>query len=129
MKESGRHEIYIRNFIKRHPDIILKSYASLEAKINYITRTLNRQLNAERTFPLILHYSYNKVIRPRGDLLKDRVGYFDLKEAFCHSDEAFCKHWGIDLSELKDAKAKRHRTNDDEKDILWKYVHSREHLR
>lgn len=129
MKESGRHEIYIKNFIKRHPDIILKSYASLEAKITYLTRTLNRQLPEERTFPLILHYSYNKVIRPRGDLLKDRVKHFDLKEAFCHSDASFCKHWGIEPSELKEAKAKRFRENDNEKDILWKYVHTRNHLR
>jgi len=34
-RESGRDEIYIRNFIKRHPDILLKSYGSLEAKISY----------------------------------------------------------------------------------------------
>lgn len=59
MKESGRHQIYMRNFIKRHPDIILRSFASLEAKINYFTRTLNRQLREERSFPLILHYNYN----------------------------------------------------------------------
>jgi hypothetical protein len=85
----------------------MRSYASLEAKINYISRTLNRNLRQERAFPLVLHYNYNQVIRPRGDLLKDRVQDFDLNDAFSGSDDQFCKHWGIDRSELEEAKAKR----------------------
>lgn len=32
---SGRDKIYIRNFVKRHPDIMLKSFSSFEAKISY----------------------------------------------------------------------------------------------
>lgn len=41
-RESGKDDIYIRNFIKRHPDVVMKSYASLEAKISYFQRNLNR---------------------------------------------------------------------------------------
>lgn len=37
-----RTDCYIKNIIKRHPDMLLKSYASMEAKINYIKRNLNR---------------------------------------------------------------------------------------
>lgn len=93
--------------------------------MNYLQRTLNRQLKGERSFPLILHYSYNGVLRPRGDILKDRVNYFDLTEAFAHPDDNFCKHWKIDKSDLKQSKARRWRANDDEKDILWQYVHTK----
>ena len=38
-------------------------------------------------------------------------------------DAAFCKHWGIDPIELKQAKHQRHRANDLERDYLWSYVH------
>lgn len=102
----------------------MKSLASLEAKLNYLQRTLNRQLKNDRSFPLVLHFSYNKVLRPRGDMLKDRVNYFDLREAFAHPDENFCKHWGIDVADLNQSKAKRYRQNDEEKDILWQYVNT-----
>jgi len=36
--------IFIRNLFRRHPDMFLKSYASMEAKVNYLKRNLNRQL-------------------------------------------------------------------------------------
>ena len=57
-------------------------------------------------------------------MLKDRVNYFDLREAFAHPDENFCKHWGIDVADLNQSKAKRYRQNDEEKDILWQYVNT-----
>ena len=38
----SRNDTYIRNLIRRHPDLFLKSFASMEAKVFYITRTLNR---------------------------------------------------------------------------------------
>lgn len=37
-----RTECYLRNLIKRHPDMFLKSYASMEAKVSYMKRNLNR---------------------------------------------------------------------------------------
>jgi hypothetical protein len=40
--QSGRDRIYMRNFVKRHPDIMIKSMSSLEAKISYLSRNLNR---------------------------------------------------------------------------------------
>jgi hypothetical protein len=57
-----RSETYIRNLFKRHPDLFLLSLASMEAKVLYIKRTLNRQLQKEKSFPLLLHYNYNEVI-------------------------------------------------------------------
>lgn len=38
-------------------------------------------------------------------------------------DATFCEHWGIDMSKLKEAKEKRYRPNDVERDYLWAYVH------
>ena len=100
-KESGRDDIYIRNFVKRHPDILLKSMGSLEAKISYFQRNLNRQLKQEKSFPLVLHYNYNQVIRPRGDILLEKVKYFDFQNAFHLSDEQFCEEWGVDPADLE----------------------------
>jgi hypothetical protein len=37
-----RSETYIRNLFKRHPDLFLMSLASMEAKVSYIKRNLNR---------------------------------------------------------------------------------------
>lgn len=39
---SGRDSTYLRNFIKRHPDIVMKSYSSLVAKILYLQKGLFR---------------------------------------------------------------------------------------
>ena len=55
----NRSETYIRNLFKRHPDLFLKSLASMEAKVSYIKRNLNRQLQKEKAFPLLLHHSYS----------------------------------------------------------------------
>jgi hypothetical protein len=41
-KESGRDNIYLANMIRRHPDLIMKSLVSMETKVNYIQRDLNR---------------------------------------------------------------------------------------
>ena len=121
---SDMNATYLKNFIKRHPDIVMKSYASMEAKVTYLQRNLNRTLKLERSFPLILHYNYNQVIRPRGDILKDRLGVnnFDLREAFGHTDENVCKHFGIDPEELRQAQKKRNRKNNVESDKMWVQV-------
>ena len=55
----NRSETYIRNLFKRHPDLFLKSLASMEAKVSYIKRNLNRQLQKEKAVPLLLHHSYS----------------------------------------------------------------------
>jgi hypothetical protein len=125
-QESGRDDVYIKAFIKRHPDIVLKSYASLDAKINYIARNMNRNLRQEKSFPLILNYNYNQVIRPRGDLLMEKLGVrpFDLHLAFAYDDEKFCSYWGIDIKKLQAAKKKRAARGAEEKDVMWQYVDS-----
>ena len=35
-KSTKISDVYMRNLIRRHPDIFLRSMASFEAKINYI---------------------------------------------------------------------------------------------
>jgi hypothetical protein len=35
---------------------------------------------------MLLMHSYNKVIHPRGSLLKAKLNYFDLEKAFFTSD-------------------------------------------
>ena len=86
-------------------------------------RTLNRNLKRERAFPLVLVSNYNEVIRPRGELLKDKVPNFELEKAFFHSDYKFCKHWGISMDELRAAKRKREKKiKKTEKEVLWKYI-------
>jgi len=55
----NRSETYLKNLFKRHPDLFLKSLASMEAKVSYIKRNLNRQLQKEKAFPLLLHYNYS----------------------------------------------------------------------
>lgn len=55
----GRSDTYITNLFKRHPDMFLMSLASMEAKVSYIKRNLNRQLPKEKAFPLLLHYNYS----------------------------------------------------------------------
>ena len=98
--------------------------SSLDAKISYVSRDLNRNLKEERAFPLLLHCNYNEVIKPRSDILKDRVGYFDLGEAFFATDEEFCERWAISPEELEGAKALRFREDNSEREILWRYVNA-----
>ena len=35
-------DIYLRNLFRRHPDMFMRSFGSMKAKVNYLTRTLNR---------------------------------------------------------------------------------------
>ena len=49
----------------------------MEAKITYLIKGLGRPPIQEKTFPLILKFNYNAIIRPRSELLKDRVKYFE----------------------------------------------------
>ena len=76
----------------------------MEAKINFLGRDLNRNLKRERAFPLVLLANYRDVIKPRGELLKNKVSNFELEKAFFHNDYQFCKHWGISMDELIEAK-------------------------
>jgi hypothetical protein len=116
-----RSQTYMRNLFKRHPDLFLKSYASMEAKINYIKRNLNRQLHKERIFPLMLHYNYTTHIWPRCELLLAQGNkHFDLEQALTGSDIDFCKKFGFDL-EMLTAKRQERRFIE-EKDKLWVYV-------
>lgn len=85
-------------------------------------RNLNRQLKQEPFFPLVLHYNYNQVIRPRGDLLKQKLNYFELHEAFQLTDKQFCRKWNVPVEKLRALKKRRARANDEEKDYLWAYI-------
>jgi hypothetical protein len=116
-----RSEGYIRNLIKRHPDLFLKSYASMEAKISYIRRNLNKQCHKERIFPLMLHFNYTTHIWPRCELLLATGNkHFDLEEAMVGSDTEFCQKYGFDLVQLETKRKERKFI--EEKDKLWVYV-------
>lgn len=83
-------------------------------------KTLNRHPMNEKMFPLILLFNYNGVIRPRCELLKERVKYFEFAEVLPLSDEQFCLAFNIPLEELEKKKAER--VIREEKDVLWAYV-------
>ena len=118
---TGLTDTYLRNLFKRHPDMFLLSYASMEAKVNYIKRNLNRNLHHEKAFPLLLHYNYREVIWPRGELLSAQgIRDYELGEVFGGSDEDFCKKFKVDPEVLKQKKESR--TALEEKDRLWVYV-------
>jgi hypothetical protein len=68
----------------------------------------------------LLLFNYNAVIRPRSDLLKERVKFFEFHEVFPLTDEQFCLAYNIPMEELEKKKAER--TIKEEKDILWAYV-------
>ncbi len=98
----------------------MKSYGSMDAKVNYFRRTLNRQLQKEKAFPLLLHYNFNGHIWPRCEVLRDfGMRNFDLVDALSTSDEEFCKKFEIEPEALKEKKAKR--KPGEEKDYLWVY--------
>lgn len=113
-------DIFMRNLFRRHPDMFMKSYASMEVKVNYLKRNLNRQLQKEPAFPLLLHYNFSRHIWPRCEVLRDfGVKNFDLVEALSSTDEAFCKKFNIKPHLLKQKKTER--PFNEEKDQLWVY--------
>ena len=70
-------------------------------------KVLHRNLKEERAFPLLLHYDYNTVIKPRSELLRTRVKNFSLARAFEGPDGFFCKKYEIDPDVLEEEKLKR----------------------
>jgi len=117
---SVKSKTYIRNLIRRHPDLFLKSWASCQAKVQYVNNTLNRSLVKEKAFPLMLHYDFSQVIWPRSELLRSKYKTFDFVEAFSLSDDAFCQRFGFDYEEL--AERKSYKPQREERDKLWAYV-------
>jgi hypothetical protein len=59
----------------------------MEAKVNYIVKQLGKPLANEKAFPLLLYFNYNQVIKPRCELLKDKLKYFELEEVLPITDE------------------------------------------
>ncbi len=92
----------------------------MEAKINYISKNLGRTLANEKAFPLILKFNYNQVIRPRCDLIKDKVKHFELHDVLPLTDEQFCLAFDIPMEELERKKSER--STKEERDQLWAYV-------
>lgn len=69
---------------------------------------------------MLLHFNYNGVIKPRCELIKDRVKHFELEDVLPLTDEQFCFAFGIPIEELEKKKAEKKIR--DEKDTLWAYV-------
>lgn len=86
----------------------------------YLKKNLGRNIENERAFPLLLHYHYRDVIRPRCELLRNKVKYFAFEEVFPLTDEQFCLAFNISKEELQEKKGDREMK--EEKDILWAYV-------
>lgn len=104
----NRSTTYMRNLFRRHPDLFLTSYASMEAKVNYIKRNLNRHVSKEQTFPLLLHFNYTTVIWPRCELLMDQgQKHFDMAEVLSGSDAEFCRRFGFDKNQLREKQRSR----------------------
>ena len=98
IKKNAPHlnKVYLRNLFKRHPDLFLKSLGSMQAKVNYFNRNLNRQLANEKAFPLLLHYNFTSHIWPRCEVLRDfGMKNFDLVQVLTPSDADFCKNFGV----------------------------------
>ena len=122
IKENSPHltKIYLRNLFKRHPDLFMKSYGSMKAKVNYFNRTLNRQLAAEKAFPLLLHYNFQH-IWSRCEVLRDfGMKSYDLVEALSTTDDVFCEKFGITKESLNMKKSLK--PIKEEKDKLWVYT-------
>lgn len=101
-------KIYVRNLVRRHPDMFLKSFASMQAKIKYLSRNMNRQLQKEKAFPLLLHYNFTKHIWPRCEVLRDfGMKNFDLVDTLTTTDEEFCKKFDVTPAQLKQKAAKK----------------------
>jgi len=110
----------MRNLFRRHPDLFLKSFASMKGKITYLSHTLNRQLHSEKAFPLLLHYNYSKHIWPRCEVLRDNgIKNYDLIDALCSTDQEFCEKFEIAPSDYKEKQGKKPYI--EEKDKLWVY--------
>ena len=76
---------------------LYRSLDSLEKKVYFLQEELKLKLKNERAFPLVLYYSYNKVIKPRSDMIRKRQRHFDLEKAMKGTDEEFCKEWGFEI--------------------------------
>ena len=111
----------MRQLFRRHPDLFLTSYASMEAKIWYLKRAMNIQLQKERSFPLLLHFNYSKVLWPRCEAVKrnEIKIEFELIEVLKGSDEEFCDKFGIPRETLEELKQSRQYV--EEVDRLWVY--------
>jgi hypothetical protein len=59
----------------------------MEAKVTYVVKGLGKPLSNEKAFPLLLYFNYNSVIKPRCELIKDRVKHFELSDVLPLTDE------------------------------------------
>lgn len=48
---------------------------------------LGRPLPSEKAFPMLLHFNYNAVIKPRCDLLRSKVNHFEFEDVLPLTDE------------------------------------------
>lgn len=92
----------------------------MEAKVNYVVKTLGKPLTNEKAFPLLFHFNYNQTIRPRCELIRHNVKHFELHEVLSLTDDQFCLAYDIKPEDLEKKKAER--PVRDEKDKLWAYV-------
>ena len=78
---------------------------------------LHKKPAREPSFPLLLHFNYSQVIRPRCDLLlHNKVKDFDMADVLKYNDFEFCKKFNLNYQDIERLKQRR---NVDEKDQMW----------
>ena len=83
---------------------------------------MNRQLKQERYFPFVLYHNFSKVIRPRAEILNNKVKHYELHEAFMFTDNQFCQRYSVNPKTLQKQIKLNEREDDREVDILWQYI-------
>ena len=92
----------------------------MEAKVQSLRARLHRKPKQEPCFPLLLHFNYSQIIRPRCDLLlHKKMKDFDLAEVLKDSDMDFCRKFNLNYQDIVRLKQRR---NVEEKDIMWAHV-------
>ena len=107
-----------RTIFEEHPQVLLGSIHSLDAKLILVNERLKIPLEASELFPSLLPLNYNAVLRPRAEtVLKYSL---ELSRAqFEGSDEDFCYRNGVPLEAYQAEKRKYKITN--ERDVKKKF--------
>lgn len=93
----------------------------MQAKVKFLRETLNRKPEKESAFPMLLHFNYSAVIRPRCQvLIEKKIMDFNLAEVLSGTDADFCKKFDIEIAALREEKGKKKFV--DENENLWVYV-------
>jgi hypothetical protein len=93
----------------------------MEAKISFLRENFNFKPEKENVFPLLLHFNYSQIVKPRCLMLIAAKNVdFDLAEVLKGTDEDFCKKFNFDMKLFTEEKRKHKLVVEEDK--LWAYV-------